>query len=136
MANLPLLGTRVLILEDDFWQADDGRAQLIDAGAEIVTMTGSIESAFASLVTRNLDIGLLDINLKGLHSFEVARALLGSGVPVLFLTGYESNVLPADLANVPLITKPINWIVVISQLTRMLGKPDQMAIDGGGPNSG
>jgi len=136
MANLPLLGTRVLILEDDFWQADDGRAQLIDAGAEIVTMTGSIESAFASLATRNLDIGLLDINLKGLHSFEVARALLGSGVPVLFLTGYESNVLPADLANVPLITKPINWIVVISQLTRMLGKPDQMAIDGGGPNSG
>ena len=135
MANLPLLGTRVLILEDDFWQADDGRAQLIDAGAKIVTMTGSIKSAFASLTTHRLDIGLLDINLNGLHSFDVARALLGKGVPVLFLTGYESNVLPADLANVPLITKPISWILVISQLTRMLGKPDQMAIHGCGPNS-
>ncbi len=135
MAELPLLGTRVLIVEDDFWQAEDGRDRLIEAGAEIVAMTGSVAAALKSAASRPTDIGLLDINLAGHESFDVARALLSRGVPVLFLTGYEASILPPDLANVPMITKPTEWPIVIAQLGRMLGKPVEEQIDADGPQA-
>lgn len=135
MAKPPLLGICVLILEDDFWQAQDSRDRLSEAGAEVVAMTGSIPEALASLTARPCDIGLLDINLVGLQSFDLAREILRRGVPVLFLTGYEPAMLPSDLTDVPLITKPFEWPVVIARIVKMLGKTDKMPMDAGGPQN-
>lgn len=123
MAKPPLLGTRVLIVEDDYWQAQDGRDRLIEAGAEVVGMTGSLSNALNSIASHHADIGLLDINLLGQMSFDVARALLAEGVLVLFITGYERGQLPADLAHLPVLTKPIDWAATIEEICRLLGKP-------------
>lgn len=133
MTKLQLLGIRVLILEDDFWQAEDSRDRLIEAGAEIVVMTGSISAAIGSLTAQPCDIGLLDINLMGLQSFDLARAILERGVPVLFITGYEPNMVPFDLTDIPLITKPFDWPMAIARIRQLVGKPDQQPIDAGGP---
>lgn len=135
MAKLPLHGIRVLILEDDFWQAEDSRDRLIEAGAEVVAMTGSISAATAFASVQQIDIGLLDINLAGSRSFDFARALLKLDTPVLFLTGYEPDLLPLDLADVPTLTKPAVWPVIIAQLARMVSGLGPLAADADAPHS-
>lgn len=119
MTELPLLDTKVLIVEDDYWQADECRYQLAEAGAEVVAMAGAVSSALATLESVQVDVGLLDVNLGGRESFDVARGLIARGVPVLFLTGYEPDYLPDDLATVPVITKPAPWRMVIQQLVNL-----------------
>ena len=116
----PLLSARVLILEDDYYQAQDSKDRLEKAGAEVVTMTGAIEVASALLDTHSIDCGLLDVNLAGQMSFDLARSLTARGVPVIFLTGYEATYLPPDLAGMPIITKPIDWEVAVAMLIRLL----------------
>lgn len=115
-----LLSARVLILEDDYYQAQDSRDRLEEAGAEVVTMTGAIDVASALLDTQSIDCGLLDVNLAGHMSFDLARSLQARGVPIIFLTGYEATHLPPDLAGTPLITKPIDWEVAVVTISRLL----------------
>ncbi|MFM7348043.1 MAG: response regulator [Erythrobacter sp.] len=111
---------RVLVLEDDFYQAEDSRSRLSEAGADVVVMTGTTRGALASLDKVPIDIGLLDVNLGGVKSFDVVRALRERGVPVLLLTGYEPFVLPPDLTDTPMITKPADWDAVIARLEELL----------------
>jgi CheY-like chemotaxis protein len=120
MSKVPLSGTCILMLEDDFWQAQDAFDLLEEAGAKVVTMTGSASVALDSLDRRPVDVALLDVNLMGHTSYDVARTLLQRGVPVMFLTGYEADILPDDLADTPVMTKPIQWSLLISQLKEMV----------------
>jgi CheY-like chemotaxis protein len=120
MPETPLKGTSILMLEDDFWQAQDARDHLEEAGAKVVTMTGSASAALGSLDRHPVDVGLLDVNLMGHMSYDFARTLLQRGVPVMFLTGYEADTLPVDLAMTPIMTKPTQWPLLISQLKEMV----------------
>lgn len=81
-----------------------------------MTMTGSAAAALDSIDQHPVDIALLDINLMGHTSFDVGRTLLRRGVPIMFLTGYEANILPDDLADIPVMTKPIQWPLLISRI--------------------
>jgi FixJ family two-component response regulator len=50
---------------------------------------------------------LLDVNLDGEMSWEVAQVLTERGVPFVFSTGYDlKSVLPAHLAGTAVIGKP------------------------------
>lgn len=124
MPDALLKGMSILMLEDDFWQAQDAFDQLEKAGAEIVIMTGSISAAISSLERLQVEVGLLDVNILGDCSYDFARILINRGVPVVFLTGYEANMLPDDLAGNPLITKPIDWKLLISNLNNLISRAD------------
>ena len=53
------------------------------------------------------DAALLDVNLNGELSWDVARVLADRGVPFVFSTGYHiKTVLPAHLAGTAVISKP------------------------------
>jgi DNA-binding response OmpR family regulator len=49
---------------------------------------------------------ILDINIRGGQSCPVAVALLDRGVPILLMTGYGVDSLPADLRRQPQLPKP------------------------------
>lgn len=100
------------------------------SGATIVAMTASIPNAIAVLDRESVDIGLLDINLAGLQSYDVARALIARAIPVLFLTGYEPGYLPEDLAGVPVITKPASWEDVLNELASLLRQRSEQPSQG------
>ena len=52
-------------------------------------------------------MALLDVNLDGETSWDVAAVLRTRGIPFVFGTGYDvSNVLPDDLAGSAIIAKP------------------------------
>jgi CheY-like chemotaxis protein len=53
------------------------------------------------------DAALLDVNLDGMMSWEVATVLKERGIPFVFGTGYDATaILPDTLAGSPVIGKP------------------------------
>lgn len=117
----PLANSRIFYLEDDFYIAEDTRERLTAEGAQVV-LTGNIRRAFEALDGETFDAALLDINIAGTSSVPVARSLRETGVPILFLTGYARDILPADLASCALLTKPIEWEPVVRTLQDLLGR--------------
>ena len=101
-----LSGLSVLIVEDDYYLADDARRALEAAGALVLGPCATLEDAQELFRSNRPDCALLDINLGDGPDFTGARALLDRGVPVVFVTGYDPAVIPAELAHVRCLQKP------------------------------
>lgn len=119
----PLLGRRILVVEDDYYQARDIQKLLELAGAQTVA-TGAREPDLASLLPQGrLDAGLIDIDLGHGLSFVFARALRDHAIPFVFLTGYHPSVLPDDLADAPCLRKPATTKRIVEELSLLAAGP-------------
>ena len=116
----PLYGRRVLIVEDDYFIANDLATGFEEAGIKIVGPVPSLASALAALEQERLDGAVLDINLDGEKVYQVADALIARGVAVVFVTGYERPSIPVCYSDVPLCLKPVDTQRVIEALGRIV----------------
>jgi two-component sensor histidine kinase/CheY-like chemotaxis protein len=83
---------RLLIVEDSFL---------------VVGPATRLDEALRLAETETLDAALLDINLDGEMSWDVADRLSARGIPFTFSTGYDhATILPAHLMNAEVIAKP------------------------------
>jgi CheY-like chemotaxis protein len=113
-----LQGRNVLVVEDDYVLAMDMRLSLEDAGAHVVGPAGHLNDALRLVDTADaLDAAVLDINLHGELVYAVAEKLQDRGVPFVFTTGYEGNVLPERFASATRYRKPISAHAVVNALT-------------------
>lgn len=103
-----LAGRCVLVVEDDYFIAIELCSALRAAGAEIIGPMREIETALAATRDERIDCGVLDINLRGRMTFEVAAALQARGVPVVFATGYDASMIPAALTGTLRLEKPVD----------------------------
>jgi CheY-like chemotaxis protein len=124
MPQSRLSGRHILIVEDNFYQAEDSRESLARAGAVIAACRGTPPDVDALLAEARVDIALLDIHLGPVQSFDLARALRSRSIPVVFLTGYDAGVVPDDLADIPLISKPADTAALVDALARRLEAAD------------
>lgn len=122
MADQMLAGCRIVIVEDDYYQAEDCREMLEQAGAEVIAVSATVPDLAALLGKGPVDAALLDINLGNSLSFDFARELGARGIPFAFATGYEPAMLPDDLADSPCITKPSDTACVIAVLAGLTNK--------------
>ena len=106
----------VLIVEDEYFLADDLAKGFADAGIDILGPVPSLAKALALAEHKQLSGAVLDINLDGDKVYEVADALVGRGVPIVFVTGYDKSDIPARYANVPFCQKPAEFTDVIEAL--------------------
>jgi DNA-binding response OmpR family regulator len=116
MTDGVLKGCTALIVEDDYYQAQDCRLCLVDEGAGVVILAGRLEGAMQVVSQTTFDLALLDINLGFDDTFELARDLRRGGTGVLFLSGYERWIVPQDLADVPLLGKPVSTVELVREL--------------------
>lgn len=115
-----LSGQRILLVEDNFFIASDTAALLSKAGADVVGPCSSEFHARALLAETPPTTAILDLNLGGISPhFELARLLLERGIPFLFLSGYDPDVVPADLAQVPWLQKPATADQLVSAACRL-----------------
>jgi len=105
-----LQGRRVLVVEDEaligmVWQ--DG---LLDAGAEVIGPTASVEQALLLVEAAGgeLSAAVLDINLQGAAVWSVADRLAALGVPFVFATGYGEHCDRGLHAAAPVLAKPFD----------------------------
>lgn len=121
MTMTPLAGCRIVIVEDDYYQAQDSKQMLEGAGAQVIAIAATVPDLDALLRQGRVDAGLIDINLGHGLSLDFARALQRSAIPFLFLTGYDAGILPEDLAGSPCLSKPADSDRVIAELGRLTG---------------
>lgn len=108
MPDGSLQGRRILIVEDQYFLADDMRADFEQAGAEVIGPVGRISDALELLESVELlDGAVLDINLAGEMVYAVADVLRARRVPFVFATGYDAEIIPATYAGVTSCRKPI-----------------------------
>jgi len=115
----PLADERVMIVEDDFLLADDLRRKLALTGAQILGPFPTEGAALASFAQRLPTLAVLDVNLGVGPSFDLARALIGRSIPILFLTGYDDYVFPDDLTGISRLQKPAEIGQVVSALSNL-----------------
>lgn len=97
----------VLVVEDSLILAVDLEAGLRRLGARNVYVSGNLEDALVIAEGTELDVAILDINLKDRASFPVADRLTERGIPFIFATGYGRDwQFPERFDAVPVLAKP------------------------------
>lgn len=114
-------GKRALLVEDNVVLAMDMVESLTRLGTDSVETAASLETAMSEAARPVYDFVILDMNLRGTVSFDVARLLAKRNVPFIFVTGYGSSLdVPADLAAFPILTKPIDEGTLSREIERIL----------------
>lgn len=102
-----LNGVSVLIVEDEYLIAEHLAKGLAKLGATIVGPVSSVAEALLLIaVTSEIDVAVLDVNLRGEMGFSVADALEARRVPFAFATGYSELVPAGRYPGAPLLPKP------------------------------
>lgn len=112
-----LFGKRVLVVEDDFHAARDLAFRLRAIGAEVVGPVPGVEEALETIAsTPDIRAAVLDINLGGQTVFPVADELDRLGLPFVFATGYDPDVLPSRHSQKLVLRKPLEEDAVAAAL--------------------
>jgi CheY-like chemotaxis protein len=99
---------RILVVEDEYFIAEELREALDRLGATVVGPVPTGEKALALLKSEPIDMAVLDINLRGEMSFAVADALEERGIPFVFATGYDHTAVPERYRDIPHWAKPFD----------------------------
>ncbi|MFN7191989.1 MAG: response regulator, partial [Rhodospirillales bacterium] len=102
-------GIRVLAVEDSFMVVSMLEIVFDSFGWTMVGPAARVSQALALIESETVDAALLDVNLDGEMSWEVASALQARGIPFVLSTGYEiAQLLPDGLKNAKFVRKPYN----------------------------
>jgi len=112
-----LRNRRILLVEDDYLLADALAASLEGIGARVYGPVGTVDGALAQL-SRHGDIEavILDVNLDGERIDAVADAVRSRALPMVFVSGYDRDLLPERFSDVPHCLKPVD----VAQLAQAL----------------
>jgi CheY-like chemotaxis protein len=117
----PLAGRRVLVIEDEYFLADDIVRTLSALGARIIGPFGDLGEATAVLDHDvAIDAAIVDINLRSEMVFPLARVLRARKVPFVFTTGYDSSSVEPEFQDVRLWGKPLDVAAMARELTSMI----------------
>lgn len=115
-------GLSVLIVEDDYFLAEDARHALESAGARVLGPFARIEEAEELVHSTRPDCALLDINLGSGPDFTVAKTLLEQDIPVVFVTGYDAAIIPSELSHVNCLQKPTTPNKIIGAVEQLCNR--------------
>ena len=105
----------ILVVEDNFLVGEMIRLAVEDACLNVIGPAPTVQEGMRLANNAALDGAVLDINLGGDQVFPLARYLRGKDVPFIFVSGYDRSILPADMSDTRLISKPI----FVKELTRI-----------------
>ncbi len=114
-----LSGAHVLVVEDDHVLAVTLASVLEHEGATIAGACGSHRTAMDIIANRLPSLALLDVNIIGGTSFELAQWLGEHHVPFAFITGEPLVCIPAGLAHLGYLSKPASGLDVRALARRL-----------------
>ena len=118
-----LVGTRVLVVEDDFVLLLELEWILSEAGAKIVGLCQTTEQAHAHLRRDDIDIAVLDFQLRGETSLSVAQELARRNMPFIFYTGEaETDFISGRWPRCKIISKPAQPEELVAALTSLVSQ--------------
>ena len=112
--------TRVLIIEDEPLVAENLRADLIDAGFDVVGVAPKLERALRLIEEANCDIAIVDANLAGVSAAPAAAALTARNLPFVVLSGYARGQLSSEFATAAFVQKPCRMSRLLDEIRALL----------------
>ena len=85
----PFSGLSVLLLEDEYLIALDAEDILSSLGVKQIQIVNSLAGAAEIAENGGVDLAILDLNINGELSLDVARQFRERGTPIVFASGYE-----------------------------------------------
>jgi DNA-binding response OmpR family regulator len=133
--SYPLSGRRVLVAED-LWLVAIAICDTIElCGGHVVGPFPTNAACEAALDAQEVDAAILDIGLDDGAVFPVARKLRQKGIPFLFLTGYGSDMVPAEFATEIHLLKPWSSRHLCANVARLMPGPNTPASHSDAPGS-
>jgi light-regulated signal transduction histidine kinase (bacteriophytochrome)/CheY-like chemotaxis protein len=103
----PLAGLTTLLVEDSLIVALESEDMLRALGAARVITASTVIAAFNALENQAIDFAVLDINVGGENSFDLASRLRAQAIPFVFASGYGENInLGSTLHSTLTVSKP------------------------------
>jgi CheY-like chemotaxis protein len=123
-ASDPLLGRRLLIVEDDPYIALALEETLSEFGLIIAGLARSVEEAVRLSSGDGVDLALLDVNIGHERIDPVADALAARGCPFIFTTGCGRAGLPEAHLERSMVEKPFYVEEILAALRSELSRAD------------
>ncbi|MEM9337774.1 MAG: HWE histidine kinase domain-containing protein [Bacteroidota bacterium] len=99
----------VLILEDDFINAQDMKDIITKQPVNEVALFSNPEQALAAVRSKTFHLALLDVNLRNETSLDVALECAKADIPFYYLTGYGDAFLKDGVfPKAPVLLKPLS----------------------------
>jgi CheY-like chemotaxis protein len=106
--KLPLSDYRILVLEDEFLVLMMIEGMLADSGFRHVETATTVTKALALLSAQQFDAAMIDLNLRGENSYEVADQLVAKRIPFFFCTGNSASDMSEEYRSHPALRKPFD----------------------------
>jgi DNA-binding NtrC family response regulator len=119
-----LKSRRILIVEDEYFLADDLERVLRAEGAEVIGPISSLNEA-RGLIDDRLDAAVLDVKIQDGEVFAVADELSRLLVPFAFATGYDAETLPHRFRTRVRLEKPYTPLAVVGLIERLFEVRDR-----------
>lgn len=118
----PLVGLRLLVVEDEAMVAMLVEDMLSDLGCIVVEVAANVSKGLelARDASIELDGAILDVNVGSEKVFPVAEVLTARGVPIVFATGYGTCGLDSAYAGCAVLPKPFQSAALRQMLTAAL----------------
>lgn len=113
-------GQRILIVEDEYFLANDAKELIASLGAHVVGPAGTIAEARELAATTDLDLAIIDLNLRGEMAYELVDEMMARAVPVILTTGYDSDGLPVRFSRCDIVQKPYGANLLTDYIGRHL----------------
>ncbi len=123
---MDLAGLRAFIVEDEALVLLTLEDMLADLGCQVVVSVQHVEEALRFALDVAVDVALLDVNVGGTRIDSVARILSARGIPIVFVTGYESPSLPAGSEHAVRVAKPFEASQLAAGIREALGRPGSL----------
>lgn len=115
-----LAGKRILVVEDAYLLADDLKQLFESEGASVAGPYASSAATMSALPRETFDCAVLDIALAGNAVYPLAEELRRRGAPFAFITGFSSDDIHPEFADVPTLEKPFDDERVLALIERLL----------------
>ena len=93
-----------------------------ELGHLVVSEAANIGAAISLAETQSFDLALLDINIAGSLVTPVVHILDKRGVPIIFVSGYSNQTIPAELRGRLLVEKPFSHDTLQDAINRAIVK--------------
>jgi CheY-like chemotaxis protein len=120
--NKLLSGRRVLVVEDEMMMLMIIEDMLAELGCESVTAAATVDQALVLIDTQVFDAAMVDINLNGNKSHDVADALAARDVPFVFSPGYSALDMSEGYRDRPVLKKPFPYENLAEVLSGLLSR--------------
>jgi DNA-binding response OmpR family regulator len=113
---------RVLIVEDEYFLADDLKQALAKHGADVLGPVGTLREGLDIIeADLQIDFAVLDVQLRGTDVFAICAALKSRKIPFVFTTGFGEGKIPLEYEDVPRFEKPYEFRALMVALEASVG---------------